>query len=76
MITAVNSVGKINKATLPDIEIIYQGSMYQFSFIYQGQTVYLLPLGDAVVTLTHWGRDKMAAISQTAISNAFSCVKI
>ena len=22
-------------------------------------------------TLTHWGRDKMAAISQTAISNAF-----
>ena len=24
------------------------------------------------ITLTHWGRDKMAAISQTTLSNAFS----
>ena len=26
--------------------------------------------------LTHWGRDKMAAISQTTLSNAFSWMKI
>ena len=26
--------------------------------------------------LTHWGRDKMAAVSQTTISNAFSWMKI
>ena len=26
--------------------------------------------------LTHWGRDKMAAISQTTLSNAFSWIKI
>ena len=26
--------------------------------------------------LTHWGRDKMAAISQTAFSNSFSSMKI
>ena len=26
--------------------------------------------------LTHWGRDKMAAFSQTALSNAFSWMKI
>ena len=27
-------------------------------------------------TLTHWGRDKMAAISQTTLSNAFSSMKM
>ena len=27
-------------------------------------------------TLTHWGRDKMAAISQTTLSNSFSWMKI
>ena len=27
-------------------------------------------------TLTHWGRDKMAAISQTTFSNAFSWMKM
>ena len=26
--------------------------------------------------LTHWGRDKMAAIFQTTLSNAFSWMKI
>ena len=26
--------------------------------------------------LTHWGRDKMDAISQTTLSNAFSCMKM
>ena len=26
--------------------------------------------------LTHWGRDKMAAISQTTYSNAFSWMKL
>ena len=34
------------------------------------------PLGDVVAILTHWGRDKMAAISQTTILNAFSSMKI
>ena len=29
-----------------------------------------------VVSLTHWGRDKMAAISQTTLSIAFSWMKI
>ena len=29
-----------------------------------------------VVLLTHWGRDKLAAISQTTFSNAFSWMKI
>ena len=28
------------------------------------------------VKLTHWGRNKMAAISQTTLSNAFSCMKM
>ena len=28
------------------------------------------------VPLTHWGRDKMAAISQTTFSNAFSSIKM
>ena len=28
------------------------------------------------VLLTHWGRDKMAAISQTTFSSAFSWMKI
>ena len=27
-------------------------------------------------TLTHWGRDKMAAVSQTTLSNAFSWMKM
>ena len=30
----------------------------------------------AGVALTHWGRDKMAAISQTTFSNAFSWMKV
>ena len=29
-----------------------------------------------VSSLTHWGRDKMAAISQTTLSNAFSWMKM
>ena len=29
-----------------------------------------------VIPLTHWGRDKMAAISQTTLSNAFSWIKM
>ena len=29
-----------------------------------------------VTVLTHWGRDKMAAISQTTLSNAFSWMKM
>ena len=29
-----------------------------------------------IIVLTHWGRDKMAAISQTTLSNAFSWMKI
>ena len=31
---------------------------------------------DSVTTLTHWGRDKMAAVSQTTFSNAFSWMKM
>ena len=30
----------------------------------------------SIVSLTHWGRDKMAAISQTTFSNAFSWMKM
>ena len=33
-------------------------------------------LMSAVWILTHWGRDKMAAISQTTLSNPFSWMKI
>ena len=29
-----------------------------------------------ILVSTHWGRDKMAAISQTTFSNAFSWMKI
>ena len=29
-----------------------------------------------LAVLTHWGRDKMAAVSQTTLSNAFSWVKM
>ena len=32
--------------------------------------------GSMLVQLTHWGRDKMAAVSQTMFSNAFSCMKM
>ena len=32
--------------------------------------------GITIHTLTHWGRDKMAVIYQTAFSNAFSWMKI
>ena len=28
------------------------------------------------ISLTHWGRDKMAAVSQTTLSNAFSWMKM
>ena len=31
---------------------------------------------EGCLLLTHWGRDKMAAISQTTLSNAFSWMKI
>ena len=31
---------------------------------------------DLLTALTHWGRDKMAAISQTTLSNAFSWMKM
>ena len=31
---------------------------------------------DCTLLLTHWGRDKMAAISQTTFSNAFSWMKM
>ena len=30
----------------------------------------------SIVPLTHWGRDKMAAVSQTMFSNAFSWMKM
>ena len=33
-------------------------------------------VGDTTVLLTHWGRDKMDAVSQTTFSNAFSSMKI
>ena len=31
---------------------------------------------DGLAPLTHWGRDKMAAVSQTTLSNAFSFMKM
>ena len=34
------------------------------------------PACHLVCILTHWGRDKMATVSQTTLSNAFSCMKI
>ena len=34
------------------------------------------PLGGVTIILTHWGRDKVAAIFQTTFSNAFSWMKI
>ena len=33
-------------------------------------------LVSTVLCLTHWGRDKMAAFSQTTLSNAFSWMKL
>ena len=36
----------------------------------------LLPVRHQAIILTHWGQDKMAAISQTAFSNAFSWMKM
>ena len=35
-----------------------------------------IPLQQQHVTLTHWGRDKMAAISQTTLSSTFSWKKM
>ena len=41
------------------------------------RTVYSNPVLDlSHIYLTHWGRDKMAAISQTTLSNAFSWMKM
>ena len=46
------------------------------------RTVYLIPYAHLLLCfillwfLTHWGRDKMDAISQTTISSAFSWIKI
>ena len=36
----------------------------------------MLPLKIALISLTHWGRDKMAAIFQTTFSNGFSWMKM
>ena len=36
----------------------------------------LIPLDDLCLALTHWGRDKMDAISQTTFSYAISSMKI
>ena len=33
-------------------------------------------LSISITTLTHWGRDKMAAVSQTILSNPFSWMKM
>ena len=35
-----------------------------------------LPVDFTDVELTHWGRDKMTAISQTTFANAFSWMKM
>ena len=40
-----------------------------------GKTVFLIETAPCC-SLTHWGRDKMAAISQTTLSIAFSWMKI
>ena len=37
---------------------------------------YILAYDGAIVDLTHWGQDKMAAIFQTTFSNAFSWMKM
>ena len=39
-------------------------------------TLWFVAVNEALVTLTHWGRDKMAAIFQTTFSNAFSRMKM
>ena len=36
----------------------------------------LFPQDIVITVLTYWGRDKMTAIFQTTVSNAFSCMKI
>ena len=38
--------------------------------------VIMHPYGNVPMGLTHWGRDKMAAISQTILSNTFSWMKM
>ena len=37
--------------------------------------IWYVPCGQPIV-LTHWGSDKMAAVPQTALSNAFSWMKM
>ena len=44
-------------------------AMVMMSFIYNN-------LSNIKYSLTYWGRDKMAAFSQTTLSNAFSWMKI
>ena len=39
-------------------------------------TAYVYPGAISIVTLTNWGRDKMATISQTTFSNALPCMKM
>ena len=38
----------------------------------QGYDISIIDTAEIAIHLTHWGRDKMAAISQTTLSNAFS----
>ena len=62
--------------------ISYWSSYFFLSEVDQGLAsfaVCLLPwfsCSHKITLLTHWGRDKMAATSQTSLSNAFSWIKM
>ena len=50
--------------------------LFHSTLVVSAYTDVVLKLSIAFLTLTHWGRDKMDAISQTTLSNAFSWMKI
>ena len=55
--------------------IFYQNINTSESMVILGLSKEMLPIVNKAITLTHGGWDKMAAISQTTVSKAFSWMK-
>ena len=62
------------------ITLLYQGKLQhahmEWAETWNAMQVYIIPIDKSGEKLTHWSRDKMAAILQTTHSNAFSWMKM
>ena len=78
------SVGAKNMYTDNDISLVYRtASLYQIAMFWHRENANLVKViicDDAYIhltqVLTHWGRDKMAAIFQTTSPSGFSWMKM